>query len=108
MLQRAVAKALGISRNTVKKYCDGNNVPWERKEYIRESKILTDDVLDFILQCLEEDKKQGINKQVHTAIRIYHRLVNERGFTGGESTIISLFICISQTFERPLRSPVLL
>lgn len=27
MSQRAVAKALGISRNTVKKYCDGNNVP---------------------------------------------------------------------------------
>lgn len=26
MSQRAVAKTLGISRNTVKKYCDGNNV----------------------------------------------------------------------------------
>lgn len=86
MSQRAVAKALGISRNTVKKYCDGNNVPWERKEYMRESKVLTDDVLDFVLKCLEEDKNHGINKQVHTARRFYHRLINEKGFTGGEST----------------------
>lgn len=87
MSQRAVAKALGISRNTVKKYCDGNNVPWERKEYTREAKILTDEVLDFILKCLEEDKDEGLNKQSHTARRIYHRLVAEKGFTGGESTI---------------------
>ena len=87
MSQRAVAKALGISRNTVKKYCDGNNVPWERKEYTREAKILTDDVIDFILKCLEEDKVDGLAKQSHTARRIYHRLVDEKGFTGGESTI---------------------
>ncbi len=25
-----IAKCLGISRNTVKKYCEGNAVPWER------------------------------------------------------------------------------
>lgn len=87
MSQRAVAKALGISRNTVKKYCEGNNVPWERKEYIRESNVLTSDVLDFILKCLEEDKKEGLDKQSHTARRIYHRLVDEKNFTGGESTI---------------------
>lgn len=89
MSQRAVAKALGISRNTVKKYCDGNNVPWERKEYTRESNVLTSDIIDFILKCLEEDKKEGIDKQSHTARRIYHRLVNEKNFTGGESTIRS-------------------
>ncbi len=87
MSQRSIAKALGISRNTVKKYCDGNSVPWERKEYKRKADVLTDDVLDFILQCLEEDKYENLNKQQHTARRIYHRLVDEKGFTGGESTI---------------------
>lgn len=87
MSQRAVAKALGISRNTVKKYCDGNNVPWERKEYIRDARILTDDVLDFILKCLEADKEEGLDKQSHTARRIFHRLVDEKGFNGGESTV---------------------
>jgi len=29
--QRAIAKKLGISRNTVKRYCQGQNVPWESK-----------------------------------------------------------------------------
>ena len=33
MSQRAIAKKLGISRNTVKKYVDGEYVPWERKPY---------------------------------------------------------------------------
>ncbi len=31
MSQRQIAAALHISRNTVKKYWDGENVPWERK-----------------------------------------------------------------------------
>ena len=87
MSQRAIAQALGISRNTVKKYCDGNNVPWERKEYNRKSDVLTDDILDFMIQCLEEDRSQGLKKQQHTARRIYNRLVEEKNFTGGESTV---------------------
>ncbi|MBM7615152.1 IS21 family transposase [Alkaliphilus hydrothermalis] len=89
MSQRAIARTLGISRNTVKKYCDGNNVPWDRKEYSRKADVLTDDVLDFILQCLEEDKATGLKKQQHTARRIYQRLVDEKEFTGSESTIRS-------------------
>jgi transposase len=87
MSQRAIAKMLGISRNTVKKYCDGGSVPWERKEYNRKAEVLTDDVLDFILRCFEEDKSENLNKQQHTARRIYQRLVNEKQFTGGESTV---------------------
>jgi len=87
MSQRAIAKMLGISRNTVKKYCDGDNVPWERKEYNRKAEVLTDDVLDFILQCFEEDKSENLNKQQHTARRIYQRLVSEKQFAGGESTV---------------------
>ena len=63
MSQRAVAKALGISRNTVKKYCDGDSVPWKRKEYTRESNVLNDNVLDFILKCFEEDKQERLQKQ---------------------------------------------
>ena len=46
--QRHIAKCLGISRNTVKKYCEGNAVPWERKVPERESTVLTDDTVDFI------------------------------------------------------------
>ena len=34
-----------------------------------------------------EDDEEGLKKQRHTAKRIYERLVEETGFTGGESTI---------------------
>ncbi len=33
--QRRAATLLGISRNTVKKYWEGNAVPWERQTYER-------------------------------------------------------------------------
>ena len=82
--QRHIAKTMGISRNTVKKYCEGNAVPWERKTPDRESTILTPDVVRFIQNCLDEDSRQGLKKQKHTAKRIYDRLVEETGFTGGE------------------------
>jgi len=85
--QRAISRELGISRNTVKKYCEGSHVPWDRKEYNRQNNILTKEVTDFIKDCLKEDEKENINKQKHTARHIYHRLVDELGFMGGESTV---------------------
>ena len=39
------------------------------------------------LRCLEEDRLMQLPKQKHTAKRIYDRLVAEKGFKGGESTI---------------------
>ncbi len=85
--QRSIAKRLGISRQTVKKYCEGNTHPDVRKPYHRESEVLTQDVLDFIRACLEEDRRENLNKQWHTAKRIYDRLVFEKGFRGAESTV---------------------
>lgn len=85
--QRSIAKALGISRNTVAKYCQGNNVPWERKQYERDNAILTPEIIQFIQSCLDEDQDEGLKKQTHTAKRIYDRLVEEKDFTGGESTV---------------------
>ena len=85
--QRHIAKTMGISRNTVKKYCEGNAVPWERKTPERESSVLTDETVEFIQSCLAEDNAEHLKKQNHTAKRIYDRLVEEHGFTGGESTI---------------------
>ena len=85
--QRHIAKTLGISRNTVAKYCEGAAVPWERKTPERVSTILTDETVTFIRSCLEEDKAEGLKKQRHTVKRIYDRFVEETGFTGGESTV---------------------
>ena len=85
--QRQIAKKLKISRNTVSKYCEGSRVPWERKVPERETTVLTKEVITFIRECLDEDEKEHIKKQYHTAKRIYDRLVVEKGFNGGESTI---------------------
>lgn len=85
--QRHIAKTMGISRNTVSKYCEGDTVPWVRKTPVRDSNVITDEVIDFIKQCLEEDRNVSFKKQKHTAKRIYDRLVDEKGFAGGESTI---------------------
>ena len=51
--QRVISKALGISRNTVKKYYDGSHVPWERQGISgRQPYKITDEVIDFIKTCL--------------------------------------------------------
>ena len=87
MSQRQIAATLHISRNTVKKYWDGDSVPWERKNYSRDASVLTEDVVAFVRQCLDEDNQCRSRKQHHTAKRIYDRLVTECGFTGGETTV---------------------
>ena len=75
--QRQIAATLHISRNTVKKYWDGDSVPWERKDYSREASVLTENVVAFVRQCLNEDSQCGSKKQYHTAKRIYDQLVAE-------------------------------
>ncbi len=85
--QRQIAARLGVSRNTVKKYCEGAALPGERKPCIRTASVLTPEVKAFIQSCLEADKAEGTRKQRHTARRIYDRLVTEMGFTGSESTV---------------------
>lgn len=85
--QRAAARILRISRNTVKKYWMGDAVPWNRKAYQREASVVTPEVKKFIEHCLDTDTEMGIKKQKHTARRIYNRLVEELGYTGSESAI---------------------
>lgn len=84
---RWIAKRMRISRQTVKKYCKGETIPGVRKEYHRESDVVTEDVKSFIEECFKSDEEEGLKKQQHTAKRIYDRLVEEKGFEGGESTI---------------------
>lgn len=86
--QRAIAKILGVSRNTVKKYCKGSQVPWERQGVSgRQRYVITQEIMEFIKECLAMDEEEDIKKQVHTAKRIYDRLLEEKHFTGGESTV---------------------
>lgn len=85
--QRQIAKALGISRQTVKKYCTGDTHPDVRKPYTREPSVISDDVRSFILSCFQEDKEENVPKQKHTAKKIHSRLVKEKKFKGAYSTV---------------------
>lgn len=85
--QRSIARRLGISRQTVKKYCEGNTHPEVRKSYTRLNNVITDDVKTFILSCFQQDREEKLSKQRHTAKRIYDRLVAEKGFKGSYSTV---------------------
>lgn len=84
--QRSISRILGISRNTVKKHCDGGALPWERKTPDRKPTVMTPEVLDFINQCLKEDQTAP-RKQRHTAHRIFERLQEELNFQGSEPTV---------------------
>lgn len=84
---RSIARSLGISRQTVKKYCEGSTHPEIRKTYQREPEVVNDDVKSFIIGCFKEDETENLKKQKHTAKRIYDRLVTEKNFEGSYSSI---------------------
>lgn len=84
---RSISQSLGVSRQTVRKYCEGDTHPESRKEYKRKPSVITEDVEVFILNCFDIDLKENIKKQRHTAKRIYDRLLNEMDFKGSYSTI---------------------
>lgn len=87
--QREIAKRLGVSRNTVKKYVDGAVLPLASKSPERGLPV-TGPVKDIVAGYLEEDRQNNLPKQRHTAKRIYERLCKEHGFAGGYSTIRQL------------------
>jgi len=84
---RSISNALGVSRQTVKKYCEGFTHPDVRKPYLREPDVVIAEVKQFILNCFKEDEEENISKQKHTARKIYERLKSELKFTGAEVTI---------------------
>lgn len=102
MSQRAIAKKLNISRNTVKKYCDGSHVPWERQgKSGRQRYVITEDVLTFIQECLAQDDVDDVKNQKHTAKRIYDRLVEKKGFKGGQSTVREMVAALREKPGKP-------
>lgn len=86
--QRQIATKLGISRTTVRKYCKGDCVPGHRKGISgRYEYVITPEIRSFIEECLVDDQRTNLSKQKHTAERIHARLVEEKDFTGGKSTV---------------------
>lgn len=101
MSQRAIAKKLGISRQTVKKYGEGETIPGNRKTYNRQPGVISPEVIRFIQSCFDADANENLSKQKHTAKRIYARLVKEMDFNGGESTIRAIVSSLRSNYTVP-------
>ena len=83
--QRAVAREFGISRDSVRKMLRFSVPPgYQRQQPIKRPKL--GPLLGVIDAILTEDKARPA-KQRHTAKRIFERLKEEHGFTGGYSTV---------------------
>src|SRR5258708_25999280 len=83
--QRAVAREFGLSRETVRKMLEYAVPPgYQRQQPIKRPKLGPWlGVIDAILA----DDKQRPAKQRHTAKRIFDRLRDEHGFTGGHTIL---------------------
>ncbi len=81
---REIARETGHSRNTVKKALEGQ--PWGYSERRHQAYPVLGQYLKIIDGWLLADR-EAPKKQRHTAHRVYTRLVDEYGFTGGESTV---------------------
>jgi len=89
MSERAAGRYFGIDRKTVSKILKHSVPPGYRREGPPMRPKL-DPFIGIIDQILEEDKAR-IMKQRHTAKRIYERLRDEHGFTGG-ITIVTDYV----------------
>lgn len=79
--QRSVAREFGLSRETVGKMLQYAVPPgYQRQQPIRRPKL--GPWLGVIDAILNDDKQRPV-KQRHTSKRIYERLKEEHGFTGG-------------------------
>ena len=84
-LIRKLSWRLGIARQTVRKALASAEPPRYRLTAPRPYPVM-DPYREVILAWLKQDETAP-RKQRHTARRIYQRLVDEHGFTGGESTV---------------------
>jgi transposase len=88
--QRKIAAELGISRNSVRKYLEGAEMPTTLKRKESYSNRTYSDEVQRVLSVIDEWLKEDESvwkKQHHTAVRIHQRLVEEYGFTGSASNI---------------------
>lgn len=82
---RQISRETGYSRQVIRKALTSTEIPVYQLSKPKPKPVI-DFVKPIILEWLRQDE-QAPPKQRHTAKRIYQRLVDEHGFTGGESTV---------------------
>jgi transposase len=81
---REIARETGHSRNTVKKVLQGEYEGYRPRQH--QPYPVLGPYRQVIDQWLSQDQDRP-RKQRHTAVRVYNRLSQEYGFSGGESTV---------------------
>ena len=103
MSEREAAKQFGLARETVRKMLRYSVPPgYRRQQPARRPKL--DAWVGAIDQILEDDKAES-RKQRHTAKRIFERLRDEHGYTGGY-TIVKDYVRLRKLSRREMFVPL--
>ena len=81
---KQIARETGHSKNTIKRVLRGEYTGYKLRA--RQPYPVLGPYLQTIDKWLEDDKNSP-KKQRHTAVRVYHRLCREHGFSGAETTV---------------------
>ena len=103
MSRRGAARYFGIDRKTVDKMLVLSAPPPHGRKGRTFSRKL-EGLTDFIEQILIDDRTVHA-KQRHTVVRIFERLRDERGFTGGE-TIVREYVAVQKQRTREVFVPL--
>nr|WP_309504633.1 helix-turn-helix domain-containing protein [uncultured Roseovarius sp.] len=82
---RSVARATGLSRNTIKKYLKDDNPPSYQRQAPPSRHKLCDGFDTRLQELFEQDQKRP-RRERRTAVRLYEQLVSE-GYTGSYSPV---------------------
>ena len=101
--EREAARQFGLARETVRKMLRYAIPPgYRRQQPARRPKL--DAWVGIIDQILEQDKERP-RKQRHTAKRVFERLRDEHGFTGGY-TIVKDYVRLRKLSQREMFVPL--
>jgi transposase len=87
--QRHIAQVLGVSRDSVAKYCSGENLPGQRRSSPKQATPLRMLVEPLIQDCLDRNR-EAHRKQKMKASDIWRYLVEEKGVQIAPSTVRQL------------------
>jgi len=103
MSEREAARHFGLARETVRKILRYAVPPgYQRQQPARRPKL--DQWVPIIDRILQEDRQQS-RKQRHTAKRIFDRLKEEHGFSGGY-TIVKDYVRLKRLRQREMFVPL--
>ena len=98
---RGIARELGMSRRTVRRYVQSDG-PWEYTLQEPRPSPVSDEIEPVVREIIEGDVQVRNKKQRHTARRIYERLVEEHAYRGSERTVRRLVASLKK--EKGIRS----